>query len=462
MSALSQDRKPPRAPLARTCALHEGSRRRIVAASWAAHRAKETAAMHRYRLFVPTAVAFVFTAVLAAGTPRTAGALETIHLLSGASGIPCAPDPNVSPAYVGTGAPGDPCHVQDDLGQPGKSRCVTTNNSSDVSATFAIEFSLPGLFFNPSLDLLVKVDDVGQVFLNGHLISGTLCDHTQLVYSAQTTNAALFQPGTNVLTFQIVNNPVDCTLTPTARSGPDDGMNLQFEGSVTFNKPPAGGGINLGWDDCGGQPPSLNKTFACDTNAGFNTLIGSFRAPSFVTEMSANEVVMDVQTSSVTLASWWNMRTGGCRAAGSLLGVFDFTAGPFTCYDYWQGGAIGTLSESPPVGNRVRIRGVFALPAGDGRITGILEGTEVYSFKANINHSKTVGLGSCAGCANGACIVLNSIKLNQPVDAPGGGKYLGNPANRAYALWQGGIGGDCYAATPAKNVTWGQIKAHYR
>jgi hypothetical protein len=427
--------------------------------------------MHRYRAFVPPAAAFVFAAVIASSVPRTAAAMETIHLLSGAAGIPCVQDQNVTftstsvsnpqLAVVGTGAPGDPCHVQDDLVQPGKSRCITTTNSSDASATFTIQFGLPGLYFSPALDLLVKVDDVGQVFLNGHLISATLCDHTQLVYSVQTANAAFFHSGTNVLTFDVVNNPVDCTPTPTARSGPGDGMNLQFEGSVTYTKP-AAGGINLGWDDCGGQPPSLNKTFACDTNAGFNTLVGSFNAPCCVTQMSANEVVIDVQTPGVTLTPWWAMRTGQCRASVSLSGNWDFSAGPFTCVDYWQGGAIGALSMDSPIGNRARIKGVFALPSGDPRITGILEGTEVYSFKLNIGHQKTTGLGACAGCATGACIVLQSIKINQPVGTPGGGKYLGNPAHRAYALWQGGIGGDCYAATPVQNVTWGKIKAQYR
>ena len=82
---------------------------------------------------------------------------------------------------------------------------------------------------------------------------------------------------------------------------------------------------------------------------------------------------------------------------------------------------------------------MWALPAGDPRITGILEGTEVYSFKVNINNARTTGLGACAGCATGVCIVLNSIKINQPVSAPAGSKYISSPANRAYATWQGGI-----------------------
>jgi hypothetical protein len=43
-----------------------------------------------------------------------------------------------------------------------------------------------------------------------------------------------------------------------------------------------------------------------------------------------------------------------------------------------------------------------------------------------------------------------------------GGKYVSNPASRAYATWQGGIGANCFAATPAKNTTSGTIKAKYR
>jgi len=222
------------------------------------------------------------------------------------------------------------------------------------------------------------------------------------------------------------------------------------------------GGLNLGWDDCEGLPPTLDRVILCNTNAGINTLVGSFVAPSFVTAMSANEIVMDIQTVGVSLTPWWGMRTGACRASASLSGDFNFAGGPFTCYDYWQSGAIGALSQDAAVGNRARIKGVFALPAGDARITGIPEGTEVYSFKANINNAKSTGLGACAGCSLGACIVLNSIKLNQPVGTPGGGKFVSAPASRNHATWQGGIGADCYAATPAKNTTWGSVKALYR
>lgn len=157
--------------------------------------------------------------------------------------------------------------------------------------------------------------------------------------------------------------------------------------------------------------------------------------------MSATEIVMDLQSAGATLPAWWGMRTGLCRGSVSLVGNVDFTAGPFTCHDYWQGGANGSMAMDPPPSNRVRIKGVFALPAGDPRITGILEGTEVYSLKARIDNRKTSGLGACAGCGTGVCIVLN---FNQPIGSPGA-KYVSSPANRAYATWQGGASG---TATP--------------
>ena len=224
------------------------------------------------------------------------------------------------------------------------------------------------------------------------------------------------------------------------------------------------GGLNLGWNDCGGYPPSVNRNFACDTNAGIHTLVGSFVAPSCVNRMSANEVVMDLDCQCLAWPDWWGLRTGLCRTS-SMSGSFDFTEGPFTCYDYWQGGAFGSVAMDLPVGRRARIKGVFALPAGDPRITSIPEGTEVYSYKMNINNAKTVGLGSCSGCEAGVCIVLNFIKLNQPVDEPCGSKFVSVPAVRNFATWQGGPkpGFDCTATySPTRSETWGSVKALYR
>jgi len=223
----------------------------------------------------------------------------------------------------------------------------------------------------------------------------------------------------------------------------------------------AGGGLNLGWDDCRGLPASLNRTFACNTNTGTNTLVGSFVAPCCVTAATGVEVVMDVQSAGVSLPAWWVMRSGGCRST-SLSSSYSFTAGPFTCFDYFKGGALGSLLMDPPVGNRARIKGIAAMLSTNPNIGPITEGVEVYTFKANINNAKSTGLGACAGCATGVCVLLQSIKITQRVGSPGGDKFISAPATRSFATWQGGTGGDCYAATPARNGTWGSIKAIYR
>ena len=89
-------------------------------------------------------------------------------------------------------------------------------------------------------------------------------------------------------------------------------------------------------------------------------------------------------------------------------------------------------------------------------------GTEVYSFKAIIDDAKTTGLGACGGCTGGACIVLQSIRLLQPVGV--GDFLLTNPAASQYVVWQGWSDPrvQCPAVTPARTRTWGAIKAIYR
>lgn len=225
-------------------------------------------------------------------------------------------------------------------------------------------------------------------------------------------------------------------------------------------------GINLGWNDCpDGSSYALTETFVCDTNTGVHTLVGSFVAPAGVVAMSANEFVVDIATATNPLPDWWRMATGYCRA-GSLVGNFDFTSGPFACYDYWQGGAIGGIAEdltNASIG-RARIKGVFALPAGDPRITLVPEGTHVYSFKLIINDAKSTGSGSCTGCGEEMCIVLQLIRLDQHPPLPIISLY--NPATVQHAVWQAWTTSDpahtCGGIVPARQKTWGSIKALYR
>jgi len=226
-------------------------------------------------------------------------------------------------------------------------------------------------------------------------------------------------------------------------------------------------GINLGWNDCpSGVTYTLARTSLCTANTGNNILIGSYMPPAGVNAVSANEVVIDLQTGGATLAPWWSLRSTaplGCRTS-SMTQSGDFTSSPTTCTDYWQGGASGGVSSDAPVGNRARIKVLEALPAGSPLIGPVTEGTEYYSFKVTINNAKTTGLGACAGCSDEACIVLNMIRLNQPLPDPP--VTIINPVVSQHVIWQAWTTPDpnnaCPAVTPARKTTWGSIKAIYR
>lgn len=222
--------------------------------------------------------------------------------------------------------------------------------------------------------------------------------------------------------------------------------------------------VNLSWDDCGttGTP---DKAFACNANTGAPfTLVGSFISPA-APQCVAIEIYMDMIESVPAQSPWWQLDNvnipGACRGTSGYAWSADFLSGPFTCLDFWAGGASGgggVVYNGFGFGpNTNRIKGVFAIPAEQPMAAG----DEVYGFKFNILRAKTTGTGSCAGCANAACIVLNRITVNQPAGI--GDFHLSGaaPGGRDFVTWQGGTGADCNTV-PAQNRTWGQIKALYR
>ena len=89
--------------------------------------------------------------------------------------------------------------------------------------------------------------------------------------------------------------------------------------------------------------------------------------------------------------------------------------------------------------------------------------TEYYAYRVNLTRSKTTGVGSCTGCTNSACLVLNNIQLFQPLEAQNDPDIV-NPAHRSYATWQSPVNGPpgCPLATPTRTATWGSIKSLYR
>jgi hypothetical protein len=143
-------------------------------------------------------------------------------------------------AVIGSGYQHDICRGN---GAPGNylgtavSQQVTSSNGMDTWARFQTTFNLPGTFSNPRLELDVVVDDVAQISVNGRVVGlvchndGSRVDHVTI--SDVEALTSVFRSGTNVLEFYVVNYYIGCDLTPIARGG-EDGLSLEFEGSVSF------------------------------------------------------------------------------------------------------------------------------------------------------------------------------------------------------------------------------------
>jgi hypothetical protein len=110
--------------------------------------------------------------------------------------------------------------------------------------------------------------------------------------------------------------------------------------------------------------------------------------------------------------------------------------------------------------NSARINSVNAVQ--EASAVDLLAGQEYGVAKWRISSQRTVGIGSCDGCAIPACITFNSAKITT---AFGASSVLlttaANPGSN-FITWQGGASANCPGATPARNATWGSVKSLYR
>jgi len=224
-------------------------------------------------------------------------------------------------------------------------------------------------------------------------------------------------------------------------------------------------GVNFAWNNCYGEGTGVqNKNFACTVNTGTNSAVGSFVAPAGVTALSGNECTIDLQSAGATLPAWWQFKAIGTCRQNSLSVNFVANAANAVCVDEFSGAGAGGIGDYKIGfgGNPARARIVMAIATASP--APVDADVEYFAFNLLINNAKTVGAGACAGCTVPVCLVLNSIKLTQPIGV--GDFVLSQAANPAsnYITWQGGaIGGSgCPAATPAKNATWGTVKSLYR
>jgi hypothetical protein len=229
------------------------------------------------------------------------------------------------------------------------------------------------------------------------------------------------------------------------------------------------GSVNFAWTGCPADGGSSSRTFACNTNTGNHVAVGSFTPSSSMGDFVGVEVVIDLQATSASLPAWWSFfNVGSCRGS-AISATFDFSVLAGGCADPFGSPGQGGLAaycvtgancvDAPEDLNRARIKAAGAV-AEPVAIDG---GIEYYGVRLAVTNAKTVGTGACAGCTDGVCLVLNSIKsaglsgaseLNTS-DAPG---------SNAHITWQNGssIPGGCPGSVPTQTKTWGQVKSLYR
>lgn len=239
-------------------------------------------------------------------------------------------------------------------------------------------------------------------------------------------------------------------------------------------------GVLMRWDQCWGDAGATLKAFACDTNAGTDLLVGSFSLNAPLSNpVGGFEARIRVTSAAPILPAWWGFMTGGCRTTG-LQSFTDPPSGSTQCSS-WAGvnpsavGIAGVIASSNSLQIRVGVSGPTSVAlAGE---------QEYFALALGIRHLKTVGAGSCAGCAVPACIAFENITFEQqpfPI-------VLTNGANgeaSRFVSWQGSTPSDiqtqctvqagdrlvcsttfsCAAAgaTNSRGSTWSQVKSLYR
>ncbi|MFN8587693.1 MAG: hypothetical protein U0704_07795 [Candidatus Eisenbacteria bacterium] len=242
------------------------------------------------------------------------------------------------------------------------------------------------------------------------------------------------------------------------------------------------GGMNLRWDACAGQGGVVNKAFACNTNSGTDYLFVSFVSDTALPQILGVEFSIEVNSTSSAMPSWWLLRNAGsCRQAGIGMSLGAGPEAPGCTSPFLAAGAGGLASYTQQFAgadNFRRLLGVVAVAPEDAFTAPA--GQELTVVRLNLNHSRTVGSPSCAGCSTPVCLGLHKLKVTRPAGVGDVPIYLETTPGGSAVTWQGAAvtsyvdpfpqGNDpgpdrlisCALPVPARNHTWGGIKAFYR
>lgn len=222
-------------------------------------------------------------------------------------------------------------------------------------------------------------------------------------------------------------------------------------------------GVDLAWNHCFGQTGAAEtRTSACAVTTGAQAMYASFNPPAGIARLEGIEVYVDYQVAGGSLPCWWNFATGQLRNTNLVtlpVSPTDSNGDPTVlCGNHYflANGAAGGGGGIVTGVDRGQLKGIGAIAAG----TGLPVAAEAQQYGMGFRFTNLNTGAGCLGCLDPACFVLNTINLTS-LGVPN--VVLQNPTQRNYVTWQGNAAGtNCPGATPARNATWGSVKALYR
>jgi hypothetical protein len=230
---------------------------------------------------------------------------------------------------------------------------------------------------------------------------------------------------------------------------------------------PALAQLNLATNDCGG---ASSAAWTCTTNTGIAvTAVASITVPAGLVAVTGEEATLEVGF-PVPVPPWWKVGAGQCRPVNAATVSYAVPPSSYNCVDYFGSVSAVVGSNTYQIGPdaatgdpngpidaaHVRIRTISAVDHNAALVSPQpMAGDEVFLFSVAINKSATVGIGSCPGCVQPACMALRRVKLSQPVGV--GDLTATSPA----CIILQGYPYPCFY-TKVGHSTWGQIKTLYR
>lgn len=238
--------------------------------------------------------------------------------------------------------------------------------------------------------------------------------------------------------------------------------------------------LHLPWDNCITDGGAQNKVFACDANTGTEVLVASYRLDSGLQGVTGMDAVISIATLGNPVPDWWQFfNRGSCRQPSLSM---SFSGAPGSnCVDLWSGFALGgvtgyrTYTTPIPTPAPLFARITASFGVAEAHVFDVPAGAEVFAFRLAIDHARTMGSPSCAGCSPAICLAWAEANLTRGVGV-GDRRILGSrtPDNGSNVTWQTGAVATtrsdccnyayvyCQSVTPAQNRTWGTIKSLYR